>query len=199
MAVRIRIATKILMLAVSLLLLTVALSFFSSLQTHQLRSDTQRISTLYIPVSELMDDLHVNGLKRLLAFEHWLGLLTAAPPLPRAIDTATADYNNWDRLIQDDVASARKLMNIGPPDSPDAGEIARIHGLLDEIERDTKMIAGVQHRILENITNHALSDELLHMHDAFQKELEERRREMGRRIQSLTAAANETARKREWD
>ena len=89
MAVRIRIATKILMLAVSLLLLTVALSFFSSLQTHQLREDQQRISTLYIPLSELMDDLHVNGLKRLLAFEHWLGLITAARPLPRAIDAAS--------------------------------------------------------------------------------------------------------------
>jgi adenylate cyclase len=197
MAVRIRIATKILMLAVSLLLLTVALSFFSSLQTHQLREDTQRISTLYIPVTELMDDLHVNGLKRLLAFEHWLGLLTAARPLPRAIETATADYNNWDRLIQTDVASTRKLLNIGPPGTPDAGEISRIHGLLDEIERETKMIAGVQHRILENVSNHALSDQLLQMHDMFQKELEERRNEMKKRIQSLTAAANETAGKRE--
>jgi uncharacterized protein (TIGR03382 family) len=196
MAVRIRIATKILMLAVSLLLLTVALSFFSSLQTHQLREDTKRISTLYIPLSELIDDLHVNGLKRLLAFEHWLALNTAARKLPREIETVTAEYNLRDRLIQEDVVSSRKLLNAGPP-GPDAGEISRIHGLLDEIERETKMIAGVQHRILENVSNHALSDELLQMHDMFQRELEERRNEMKKRIQDLTAAANETARQRE--
>jgi len=200
MAVRIRIATKIFILAVSLLALTVALSAFGTLQTHKLNAEQQRIADLYIPLNKVLGQVDNNGLRRRIAFEHWLSLVTAVrPDTGQKLKDVTTEYTDQDNQLHGDIDRARALIESNPSNSPDAGEIARIHGLLDEVSRDSSLVAGVQQRILEHhgTQERALADELLRFHDALQKDLEDRREEMGTRISDLISRATAAARQRE--
>jgi adenylate cyclase len=111
----------------------------------------------------------------------------------------SAQYADQDNRLHSDIDRARKLIESNPADSPDAGEIARIHGLVEEINRDSILVADVQQRILDHheAKDRALADELLRLHDALQKDLEERRADMGKRISDLVSRATAVAHQRD--
>src|SRR5258708_1906463 len=196
--VRIRIATKIFFLAVSLLCLTVALTAFGTLQTDQLVKENDRIWSRYMPLNNTLDDVDVDRLKRRLAFERWERVEISDHPDPSQIAAAAAEYRAHDALLHSDLDKTRKLLEAHPGEGSDAGEIARIHGLFDEILRDTDLAANVQQRILDhhNAQNRPLADELLRLHETLQKDLEDRRHEIGNRIEAVLNGAGLAARAR---
>ena len=197
--VRIRIATKIFFLALSLLCLTVALSVFGTWQTHVLRNELDPIWSVYQPLNNVLDDLDVNSLKRRLAFERWQTQLSADRPETGKLAQAASDYRRFDQLVHSDVDHARKLLESKTNAGAEASELSRIKGLLDEIARDTVLVAGVQQRILDhhNARNRALAEELLNVHETLQKDLEDRRDEIGKRIEGVITAAAAAAKTRE--
>src|SRR5260370_4114213 len=130
--VRIRIATKIFFLAVSLLCLTVALTAFGTLQTDQLVKETDRIWSRYMPLNNTLDDVDVNSLKRRLAFERWERVESSDHPDPTQIAAASAAYRAEDTQLHSDLDKTRKLLEAHPGQGSHASKIAPIPELTSQ-------------------------------------------------------------------
>jgi adenylate cyclase len=198
MAVRIRIATKIFALAAILLLLTVALSAFSLWQTHQLQGELSRIHERYLPLDNELSDLDVHGYQRRLAFERWRALLEKPAADPRIAAQIQKEYAQHNTELAGDVSAARRMIETAAADGTDAHQLGRMRGLLDEVQRDTDLVAGIQVRVLEHhsASDRAMADELMRLHDTLQADLEQRRKDLNDSINELTERASEAARLR---
>jgi adenylate cyclase len=198
MAVRIRIATKIFALAVALLCLTVALSAFGTWQTRRIKVALLRITQRDIPLDGILQDLDKDGLERRLQFERWLAALGRVPN-PGDADQASKDYQAIDKTVERDVARAKVFLDHVPAADADAVDLARIRGLLDEVQRDNALIHGFQQRALEHQRHgdSARVQEFFDIEDALEGALTDRRMELAAKISSLTDRATDIAESRE--
>ena len=199
MAMRFRIATRIFTLAVTLLALTVVLSAFGTWMTRQLRIVLVRIADNYIPLHDVLDEVDVFSFKRQLAFEQRLALMNQPSPDPRDLDFATSSFQDHDAHVTDTIARADELIAAILRDTPDAAEMSKLRALLQEVKRESDMLARLQERILDanNLKNKAVENELRDLHRDLLDTLEHRRTDMEELIARLTENAGQDAKTRE--
>src|SRR5258708_19379415 len=101
-----------------------------------------------MPLKNTLDDVDVNSLKRRLAFERWERVESSDHPDPTQIAAASAAYRAEDTQLHSDLDKTRKLLEAHPGEGSDAGEIARIHGLFDEILPATDLAPPLHQPIL---------------------------------------------------
>jgi adenylate cyclase len=199
MAMRFRIATKIFTLAVTLLALTVALSAFGTWMTGKLSEVLGRIADHYIPVRDVLAEVDTFSFKRQLAFEQRLALMGQPSPDARDLDFATSSFQDHDAHVTDTIGRADELLAAILRDTPDAAEMSRLRALLQEVKRESDMLARLQERILDasNLKNRAVENELRNLHRDLLDTLEHRRTDMEELIARLTENASQDAKQRQ--
>jgi adenylate cyclase len=199
MAMRYRIATKIFTLAVTLLALTVALTAFGTWMTRKLGQVVVRIADNYIPLHDVLDEVDTFSFKRQLAFEQRLALMNQPAPDERDLDFATSSFQDHDAHVTATINRADELLTAILRDTPDAAEMVKLRALLQEVKRESDMLARLQERILDagNMKNKAVENELRPLHRDLLDTLEHRRTDMEELIGRLTENASLDAKNRE--
>ncbi|HEV8145850.1 MAG TPA: adenylate/guanylate cyclase domain-containing protein [Bryobacteraceae bacterium] len=196
---RYRIATKIFTLAVTLLALTVALTAFGTWMTRKLGQVVVRIADNYIPLHDVLDEVDTFSFKRQLAFEQRLALMNQPAPDERDLDFATSSFQDHDAHVTATINRADELLTAILRDTPDAAEMVKLRALLQEVKRESDMLARLQERILDagNMKNKAVENELRPLHRDLLDTLEHRRTDMEELIGRLTENASLDAKNRE--
>jgi adenylate cyclase len=198
---RFRIATKIFGLAVLLLCLTVALACFLLWHVTRLQKEMNGIVQREVPLANSLADLNEYGLRRRLAFERWFGTLDAPRPNQNVIKEAQANYAEFTERLNQEFATAKKLIDIKVVEDRYREKLGEIRAVLAQIEASFPIISARQRQALELQTagQYERAQELLNVLNDLQGLVQTQRAQLQDATAALVqdAAATTAARQRQ--
>ena len=191
---RFRIATKIFGLAVLLLCLTVALSCFLLWHVTRLQKEMTGIVQREVPLANSLADLNEYGLRRRLAFERWFGTLDAPRPNQNVIKEAQANYAEFTERLNQEFATAKKLIDIKVVEDRYREKLGEIRAVLAQIEATFPIISARQRQALELQTagQYERAQELLNVLNDLQGLVQTQRAQLQDATSALVQDAAET-------
>ena len=191
---RFRIATKIFGLAVLLLCLTVALSCFLLWHVTRLQKEMNGIVQREVPLANSISDLNEYGLRRRLAFERWFGTLDAPRPNQNVIKEAQANYAEFTERLNQEFATAKKLIDIKVVEDRYREKLGEIRAVLAQIEASFPIISARQRQALELQTagQYERAQELLNVLNDLQGLVQTQRAQLQDATSALVQDAAET-------
>jgi adenylate cyclase len=191
---RFRIATKIFGLAVLLLCLTVALACFLLWHVTRLQKEMTGIVQREVPLANSLADLNEYGLRRRLAFERWFGTLDAPRPNQNVIKEAQANYAEFTERLNQEFATAKKLIDIKVVEDRYREKLGEIRAVLAQIEASFPIISARQRQALELQTagQYERAQELLNVLNDLQGLVQTQRAQLQDATSALVQDAAET-------
>ena len=191
---RFRIATKIFGLAVLLLCLTVALACFLLWHVTRLQKEMTGIVQREVPLANSLADLNEYGLRRRLAFERWFGTLDAPRPNQNVIKEAQANYAEFTERLNQEFATAKKLIDIKVVEDRYREKLGEIRAVLAQIEATFPIISARQRQALELQTagQYERAQELLNVLNDLQGLVQTQRAQLQDATSALVQDAAET-------
>jgi adenylate cyclase len=192
---RLSIAVKIFGLAVLLLCLTVALSGFLLWRVDLLQDELEIIAQREAPLAATLSRLDEYGLRGRLAFERWFGALNAAKPNQEIIAEAQADYQVFTDKLNQEFATAKKLLaNIGELDRQ-REKLSTIRAVLEQIEAIYPVINNRQAQVLDLQTSgqYGRANDLVNLLNDLQQQVQRQRQQLQEASAALVQDAADVA------
>jgi adenylate cyclase len=192
---RLSIAMKVFGLAVLLLCLTVALACFLLWHVTRLQGEMQVIVQREVPLANSLADLNEYGLRRRLAFERWFGTLDAPKPNPQVIKEAQANYTEFSERLNQEFATAKKLLDLKVTEDRHREKLGEIRGGLAQLEAAFPIIGAHQRQALELQTAGQFdrAQDLLNVLNDMQRLVQDQRAKLQDTTAALLQDAAETA------
>src|SRR4029453_2909645 len=193
------IAAKIFGLAISLLLLTIALACFLLYEVTRTKQDLTVGANFYVPLPQSVGRLHEFGLRRRLAFERWFGALNAAEPNPEIVTEATENYALFSRKLTEEFSVARRLIGRYPKGAAGGQTLAEVGTLLDQIEPAYQIINTRQREVLDMqlAGQHDKANQQLNLLNDLQRTVQNERESMNSKMAAWSASAAKATEQRE--
>jgi adenylate cyclase len=143
------IGTRIFGLAIFLLLLTIALVIFLLAQVARMGNELQTLASNDVPIASSLSRVDEYGLRHRLAFERMFGALNSASPNEQILSEAQANYELFGKKVQDEIATARKLISDSSEQAEHAAEHVAFSKILDEVEAEYVPIIAREQEALD--------------------------------------------------
>jgi adenylate cyclase len=193
------IAAKIFGLAISLLLLTIALACFLLYEVTRTKQDLTVVANFDVPLTQSVGRLHEFGLRRRLAFERWFGALNAAEPNPEIVTEATENYALFSRKLTEEFSVARRIIGRYPKGAAGGQTLAEVGTLLDQIEPAYQIINTRQREVLDMqlAGQHDKANQQLNLLNDLQRTVQNERESMNSKMAAWSASAAKATEQRE--
>lgn len=143
------IGARVFGLAVTLLLLTIALVGFLLWHVSQLQDELHGLTHRDIPLANSLSRVDEYGLRRRLAFERMFGTLNLASPNEQILEEARTNYDLFTQKLQDEFRIAEGLLSGAERGAADSAELSAMSKLLDQVEAAYPPITARQQEVLD--------------------------------------------------
>src|SRR5438132_3576354 len=193
------ISTKVLGLAVILLLLTIGLACFLLFEVTRTKQDLTVVANFDVPLTQSVARMHEFGLRRRLAFERWFGSLNAPQPNPEIVAEATENYALFTRKLTEEFSAARRIIGAYPKNATGSQTLAQVETLLDQIEPAYQLINNRQREVLDmqRAGQHDKANQQLNLLNDLQRTVQNERETVNSKMATWSDSAAKATEQRE--
>ena len=143
------IGAKIFGLAVLLLALNFILAAFLLSRVFRLDEELRVIAERDMPLDTALSRLNDAGMRRRLAFEHWVAALRSQPPDKEEAAAAEREHGKNTALVEELLETARGLLRDYPRVTVDVASLAEIEVLISQLKQEYPEVVRQQHEMIE--------------------------------------------------